>query len=365
MTKKQKSSSEKNHENHLGADGGWWRRQRSRAALLLVGAHVALHVAPLGEAPPAVGTLERLGAVVAQPVPLQAVEREEALGALGARVGPLARVRARVYVQVTLAGEALAAADAGVGRLARVAAAVQQQLARRQEGLAARGAQVVPLAAVHLHVAGDAALAEAPPADGAQGGGPLVQPLVLPERVAAQEGLLARGAGEAAAPLVQPLVLVVAREAAEALLALAAAVGRAVQPRVGLQLIGVLEHLAALAALVLVLGQVSGDGPAAQEALVFSGRLLPSPLRSVLRVEPLPDAFLCFRCAGWKTVVGLFLRFDSSSQLFASAAFYSCSLRCVLKRAGEMLLLDALLHSPVHSVSVTALRAGEEARRSP
>lgn len=101
----------------------------SRAALWLVGGHVTLHVAPLGEVLPAVRTLEWLGAVVAQPVPLQAVQGEEALGALGAQVGPLAGVRARVHIQVTLAGETLAAADAGVRRLTRVAAGVQQQLA--------------------------------------------------------------------------------------------------------------------------------------------------------------------------------------------------------------------------------------------
>lgn len=106
------------------------RAPTSRSALLLVSGHVTLHVAPLGELLPAVGTLEGLGAVVTQTVPLQAVHGEEALGALGAQVRPLTGVRARVHVQVTLAGEALAAADAGVWRLTRVAAVVQQQLAR-------------------------------------------------------------------------------------------------------------------------------------------------------------------------------------------------------------------------------------------
>lgn len=279
----------------------------SRAALRFVGGHVTLHVAPLGEVLPTVRTLERLGTVVAQPVPLQAVQGEEALGALGAQVGPLASVRARVHVQVTLAGEALSAADAGVRRLARVAAGVQQQLARRQEGLAARGAQIVPLAPVHLHVPGDARLAEALPANGAQGEGPLVQPLVLPERVTAQEGLLALGAGEVAALLVQPLVLVVAREAGEALLALAAAVREAVEPDVGLQLIRVLEHFAALAAFGLVLREVFADGPGAQEAFVFGRRLLPSPLRFVLRVAPLLGTLSNFCSAIFKILVPLFL----------------------------------------------------------
>lgn len=129
---------------------------------------------------------------------------------------------------------------------------------------------------------------------------------MLPEGVAAQEGLLALGAGEVAALLVQPLVLVVAREAGEALLTLATAVRKAVEPDVGLQLIRVLEHFAALAAFGLVLHNVFADGPGAQEALVFGRRLLLSfLLRFVLRVTPLLGALPHFRSAIFKILVPL------------------------------------------------------------
>lgn len=133
-----------------------------------------------------------------------------------------------------------------------------------------------------------------------------MQPLMLPEGVAAQEGLLALGAGEVAALLVQPLMLVVAREAGEALLTLATAVCKAVEPDVGLQLIRVLEHFAALATFGLVLHDVFADGPGAQEALVFGRRLLLSPLRFVLRVTPLLGALPHFRSAIFKILASLF-----------------------------------------------------------
>lgn len=331
----------------------------SHAALLPVSGHVTLHVTPLGKLLPAVGTLEGLGTIVTQPVPLQAIQREETLGALGAQVRSLAGVRARVHVQVTLAGEALAAADAGVRRLARVAAGVQQQLARRQEGLAAGGAQVVPLASVHLHVPGDPGLAEALPADGAQRKGPLVQPLVLPEGVAAQEGLLALATGKVAALLVQPLVLVVARQAGEALLALAAAVCKAVESDVGLQLIWVLEHFVALGTFDLVLREVFADGPGAQEAFVFSRQQLPSLLRFGLRIARLLAALWNYCSAILKILVYLFFQVASLFQLFGSSAFYIFSLRCFFKRGLVVLPLDVLLHFPSQSVSVRTLRAGE------
>lgn len=84
----------------------------------------------LGEFSVTVWTLEGFDAVVAQHVSLEAVEREEALGALRAQVRTLARVGAGVDVQVTLVREPLPAVRAGVRRLARVRARVQQQLPR-------------------------------------------------------------------------------------------------------------------------------------------------------------------------------------------------------------------------------------------
>lgn len=129
---------------------------------------------------------------------------------------------------------------------------------------------------------------------------------MLPERVAAQEGLLALGAGEVAALLVQPLVLVVTREAGEALLALAAAVCEAVEADVGLQLIRVLEHFVALGTFGLVLCEGFGDGPGAQEAFVFGRRLLPSPLGFGLRIGRLLAAFSNFCSANCKILVHLF-----------------------------------------------------------
>ena len=215
---------------------------------------------------------------MAERVSLQAVQSEEALGALGALVGALPRVGARVDDQVTLAGEALPAAAAGVRQLARVGARVQQQLPRRQEGLPARGAQVILLPSVHLHVSGDARLAEALPTDGAQVGGALVQPLVLLQGVTAQESLVALAAGEYPASLVEPLVLVIPRRAGEALLTLVAVVPEAVELHVGLQLIRVFEDLVTRQALGLFLREDFVHRPRAQEPLVLArGSFLSSP----------------------------------------------------------------------------------------
>lgn len=80
----------------------------------------------------------------------------------------------------------------------------------------------------------DAGFAETLTADGAQGGGAFVQPLMLLERVAAQESLFALAAGEIPPFLVQPLVLIITRQTGEPLLTLAAAVGVAVEPEVSL-----------------------------------------------------------------------------------------------------------------------------------
>lgn len=217
---------------------------------------------------------------------------------------------------------------------------------------------------MHLHVPGDAGLAEALPADGAQREGPLVQPLVLPEGVAAQEGLLALGAGEVAALLVQPLVLVVARQAGEALIALATAVGEAVESEVGLQLIRVLKHFVALGAFGLVLCEAFADRPGAQEAFVFSRRLLPSPLRFRLQIVRLLAALWNFYNVIFKILVHFFFQVISLFQLFGSSTFHIFSLSCFFKRGLVLLPLDVLLHSPSQSVSVRTLRAAGSAERS-
>lgn len=202
-----------------------------------VGGEMPFHVPLLGEFFVAARTLERLLSVVAEQVPLHAAQREEALRAQRALVRPLPRVGAHVHQQVPLGGEALAALGAGVGRFARVGPGVEQQLPRGQKGLPALGAQVVLLPSVHLHVPHEAALAETLPADGAGVGGTVVQPLVLPEGISAQEALVALAADVVASLLVDPLVLIVAREADEALLTLDAAVGEAVEPHVIGQLV--------------------------------------------------------------------------------------------------------------------------------
>lgn len=87
---------------------------------------------------------------------------------------------------------------------------------------------------MHLHVSRDAGFAETLTADGAQGRGAFVQPLMLLERVAAQESLFTLAAGEISPFLVQPLVLIITRQTGEPLLALAAAVGVAVEPEMSL-----------------------------------------------------------------------------------------------------------------------------------
>lgn len=223
----------------------------------------------LGEFSLTAGTLEGFHPVVAERVSLQAVQREEALGALAAHVRTFPRVRARVHVQVALAGETLPAVRAGVRHLARVRPGVQQQLPGGQKGLPARGAQVVLLPFVHLHVSRNSSFAEAFPADGAQVGGALVQALVLLERIVAEESLVALAAGEYPSPLVEPLVLVITRRAGESLLALVAAVREAVELHVSLQLIWKFKNFWAFQAFSFFICKVFVDSPRAEEPLVF------------------------------------------------------------------------------------------------
>ena len=116
---------------------------------------------------------------------------------------------------------------------------------------------------MHLHVSGDPRLAEALPTDGAQVGGAFMQPLVLLQRVAAQEALVALAAGKDPPLPVEPLVLVVPRGADEALLTLDAAVRKAVELHVGLQLIGKFKDLFTLQALGFLLGELLVDGSGA------------------------------------------------------------------------------------------------------
>lgn len=157
---------------------------------------------------------------------------------------------------MALGGEAFATVGAGVRHLARVGPSVKQQLSGGQERLPAHGAQVVLLPSVHLHVSEEAALAEGLPTGGARVAGPSVQLLVLSERVAAQEALVALAADEPAAPGVEPPVLLEAREAEEAFLTLGAAVGEAVQPQVGGELVGKVENLLTLGAFGVFLCEV-------------------------------------------------------------------------------------------------------------
>lgn len=105
---------------------------------------------------------------------------------------------------------------------------------------------MIPLPSVHLHVSHEAAFAETLPTDGAHVAGPLVQLLVLPQRVTAQEPLVALATDEFAAPLVDSLVLIIPREAAEAFLTLDAAVWEAVQPHMSGELIRKFKNLLTL-----------------------------------------------------------------------------------------------------------------------
>lgn len=82
----------------------------------------------LGKLSVAVGAFEGFDSVVAEHVSLQTVQSDEAFGTLCAQIRPFSCVRARVHVEVTLAGEALPAMNAGVWRLTGVSPSVQHQL---------------------------------------------------------------------------------------------------------------------------------------------------------------------------------------------------------------------------------------------
>lgn len=102
--------------------------ERPTLTVMFMSCQVSLHVSLLGEFLLAAWTLEWFQPVVAEFVSLEAVQCEETLRALGAQVRTLARVRAVVHVEVTLAGEALPAVGAGVRHLSRVGPSVQQKL---------------------------------------------------------------------------------------------------------------------------------------------------------------------------------------------------------------------------------------------
>lgn len=74
----------------------------------------------------------------------------------------------------------------------------------------------------------------------------------------------------------------------------------------GLQLIRVLEYFVALGAFGLVLCEVFADGPGAQEAFVFSRRLLPSLLHFGLQIDHLLVTFSSFCSAPCMNLVHLF-----------------------------------------------------------
>lgn len=86
--------------------------------------HVSFHIPLLREFPVTTWTLEGLHPIVAESVPLQAVQGKETFRALGAQVWTLPSVRACVDDQVTLAGETLPAVVAGVWHLSCVRAIV-------------------------------------------------------------------------------------------------------------------------------------------------------------------------------------------------------------------------------------------------
>lgn len=330
---------------------------------------MSLHVSLLGELLLTVRTLERFQPIVAEFVSLEAVQREEALRALGAQVRTLPRVRAVVHVEVALAGEALPAVGAGVRHLPRVGPSVQQQLPGGQERLSACCAQKILLPPVHLHVPCDAAFAKALPADRAQVGGAFVQPFVLLERVVAQEALVALTAGEYPASLVEPLVLIIARRAGESFLTLVATVGESVEPHVSLELIQVFKNLLTHGAFGFLLRDVLGHGPRAQKPFVFPRGLFPSAV------------FLIFHVV--LHLLAFPLSFDSSVFLFLCPLFVLSLLprdfppfgvllflqrlpsgffrRHLFRDAGRysVLTLDVLSYLSLCAVSERALGAGE------
>lgn len=193
----------------------------------------------------------------------------EALGALGAGVGPLASVRPLVLQEVMLLGEVLAALGAVVGPLARVDALVLQEMVLADETLPADGAGVRTLPGVDAVMVGELGLlaegllalaalvgplagvsplvpqevggpGEVLPALGAEEGHLAlagVDPLVHDEADLQAEAPPALAAGEGPLPDVGDLVFAEARLVAEAALALGALVGlpRRRGPRLGLE----------------------------------------------------------------------------------------------------------------------------------
>lgn len=137
---------------------------------------------------------------------------------------------------------------------------------------------------MHLHVSGDARLAEVLTADVAEVVGTFVQPLVLLERVTAEESLVAQLAGEEPALLVKPLVLVESRLAGEALLTQAAVETECVDLRVSLQLIGMFKDLLTYGAFGFFFREVFVDGSSAQKPFVLPCGLFPFPLFLVFHV---------------------------------------------------------------------------------
>lgn len=253
---------------------------------------MSFHVALLGEFPVAAGTLERLHPVVAEGVPLEAVQGKETFGALGAQVRALPRVGAGVDDEVTLAGEALPAVDAGVRHLARVRAVVQPQLPGGQKRLPACGAEEVPFASVHLHVSDEAVFAEVSGADDAEIGGTFMQPLVLLESVAAQESLVALLTCELAPSLVKSLMVIISRLAREPFLALNAAVAEGVELHVRRQLIRMFKCFLTRWAFSFCFREASVHRPRTQKPFIFPCGLFSLPPTFVLRSVLLLVTFL-------------------------------------------------------------------------
>lgn len=147
---------------------------------------------------------------------------------------------------------------------------------------------------MHLHVSRDARFAEAFPADSAEVRGAFVQPLVLLERIAAQEALVALAADEYPPSLVESLVLIVSRRAGESLLTLAAVVHEAVKLHVSLQLIRMFKKLSTLCAFGFLLCEVFAHGSRDQKSFVFPCGLFPSTSLLVFQVVLLLLPFQLF-----------------------------------------------------------------------
>lgn len=172
---------------------------------------------------------------------------------------------------------------------------------------------------MHLHVSRNAGFAETLPADGAQVAGARVQPFVLLQGVAAQEALVALAAGEYPASFVEPLVLIITRRAGESLLTLAAAVRKAVEPHVSLQLIRMFKNLFTRGAFGFVLHKVFAHRSHAQKPFVFPCGLFPSPSLLVLQVVLL--AFFLFVGCIFLFLLPLYLQVAFNFLLFSVFRF--------------------------------------------